>query len=49
MVFNQLIAGCLVGMTIPHLVHQDVYMLIASSFLRPHLRFRIEKSRLKDT
>ena len=46
MVFTRLALGLVSGLTIPHLVHQDIYMTIASSFLRPHLRYRIEKDKL---
>jgi hypothetical protein len=46
MVFLRLGLGFIVGVTIPMVVESNVYMTIASSFLRPHLKFRIEKDRL---
>ena len=46
MVFLRLGLGFVTGLTIPLLVHDNIYLTIASSFLRPHLRFRIEQSKL---
>ena len=47
MVFTRLGLGLAVGCTIPFLANDMVYMTIANSFLRPHLRFFIERDKLK--
>jgi hypothetical protein len=47
MVFGRLGFGFAVGVTVPFLVNDMVYMTIANSFLRPHLKFRIERDKLK--
>lgn len=44
MVFIKFGLGFLVGVSVPFMVHNTVYMTIANSFLRPHLKFRIEKA-----
>ena len=46
MVFFRLGLGVVTGITIPLVVHHNVYMVIANSFLRPHLKFRVEQSKL---
>ena len=46
MVFFRLGLGLVTGITIPMIVHHNVYMTIANSFLRPHLRFQIEQAKL---
>ena len=46
MVFYGLLLGFTAGVTIPHFVKHDVYFTIANAFLRPHLRFMIEKEKL---
>jgi hypothetical protein len=38
--------GFVVGCAVPFLVNDMIYMTIANSFLRPHLKFRIERERL---
>lgn len=45
MVFTRLAAGFVVGLTVPFMVKDMVYMTIANAFLRPHLKFRIEKEK----
>lgn len=47
MVFTRLGAGFICGIAVPFLVNDMVYMTIANSFLRPHLKFIIERERLK--
>lgn len=42
MVFNRLMAGFLAGITIPIVCHEQIYMVIATSFLRPHLKYRMD-------
>ena len=46
MVFYRLGAGFLVGIAVPFMVKDLVYMTIASSFLRPHLKWRIQREKL---
>ncbi len=46
MVFYRLGAGFLFGLTVPFLVKDLVYMTIANAFLRPHLKYRLERERL---
>ena len=49
MVFVRFAAGLTVGLTLPLMCHENVYLLIATSFLRPHLKYRMEAaSRHKD-
>ena len=43
MVFVRLGLGVCVGLVVPFMVKDMVYMTIANSFLRPHLRYRIER------
>lgn len=43
MVFVRIGMGVFVGFAVPFMVKDMVYMTIANSFLRPHLRFRIER------
>jgi hypothetical protein len=43
MVFVRLGLGVCVGLAVPFMVKDMVYMTIANSFLRPHLRYRIER------
>ena len=47
MVFTKLGLGLAAGMTIPFMVSHNIYMTIANSFLRPHLKFRIEREKMK--
>lgn len=47
MVFLRLGLGLASGIAIPFMVNDMVYMTIANSFLRPHLRFQIEREKLK--
>ena len=46
MVFYRLGFGFCCGLAIPFMVKDMVYMTIANSFLRPHLKYRIEKEQL---
>lgn len=46
MVFVRLGLGIFAGLAIPFMVKDMVYMTIANSFLRPHLRYRIERERI---
>jgi len=39
MVFYRIALGFLSGLTIPHIVHESIYMHIANCFLRPHLKY----------
>ena len=45
MVFNRLVAGFGFGILFPMFCDRNVYLLIATSFLRPHLKFRMEQSK----
>ena len=46
MVFLKLSVGFLTGVTIPFLVNEMTYMTIANSFLRPHLKYKIQKEKI---
>ena len=46
MVFYRLGAGLICGLTLPFMVKDLVYMTLSNAFLRPHLKYRIEKERL---
>ena len=46
MVFTRLGFGFLVGVGIPYMVNDMVYMTIANSFLRPHLKYMIDRERI---
>jgi hypothetical protein len=46
MVFLKLSVGLLTGVTIPFLVNEMTYMTIANSFLRPHLKYRIQRDKI---
>jgi hypothetical protein len=46
MVFVRLGLGLFAGIAIPYMVKDMVYMTIANSFLRPHLRYIIERERI---
>ena len=46
MVFVRLGLGIFAGIAIPFMVKDMVYMTIANSFLRPHLRYIIERERI---
>lgn len=48
MVFTRIGLGIMVGIAVPFMVNEMVYLTIANSFLRPHLRYRIERSKLKE-
>ena len=45
MVFYGLAAGVVFGITFPMTCNEDIYLLLASSFLRPHLKWRIERAK----
>ena len=47
MVFVKLTVGFLTGVTIPFFVNEMTYMTIANAFLRPHLKFKIQKDNLE--
>lgn len=47
MVFLRLGLGFVVGVAVPFVVNDMVYMTIANSFLRPHLRYMVEREKLK--
>jgi hypothetical protein len=42
MVFYRLASGLLAGLTIPVVCNENVYLVIATSFLRPHLKYRMD-------
>jgi hypothetical protein len=42
MVVYRLAAGLVAGLTIPLVCHENVYLVIATSFLRPHLKYRMD-------
>ena len=42
MVFYRLASGLLAGLTFPMICNENVYLVIATSFLRPHLKYRME-------
>merc|ERR1711957_118865 len=44
MVFIGLAAGLACGVAYPMFCNENVYMLLATSFLRPHLRYRMKKA-----
>jgi hypothetical protein len=44
MVFLKFFGGMACGLAIPMVSHENVYMTIATCFLRPHLKFRMEQS-----
>jgi hypothetical protein len=46
MVFTRLAAGFVCGLTLPFMVKDLVYMTLSNAFLRPHLKFRIEREHL---
>ena len=46
MVFYRLAAGFAFGVTLPFVVKELVYMTISNAFLRPHLKYRLERERL---
>jgi hypothetical protein len=46
MVFYRLGAGLICGLTLPFMVKDLVYMTLSNAFLRPHLKYRIERERL---
>ena len=46
MVFYHLGAGLICGLTLPFMVKDLVYMTLSNAFLRPHLKFRIERERM---
>ena len=47
--FGKLLGGLTCGMTIPFMVHDNVYYAIATSFLSPHIKYHYErKHRNKD-
>ena len=43
MVFIRLGAGFLVGITIPYVCHENIYLTIASSLLHPHIKYHMYK------
>lgn len=46
MVLFRLTLGFASGLIIPFMVNDTIYMTIASSFLRPHLKYRIEREQM---
>ena len=48
MVFFKLSVGLISGVTLPFLVNEMTYMTIANSFLRPHLKFKIQRDNLEE-
>ena len=46
MVFYRLAAGFVFGVTFPMVCNESVYMLLATSFLRPHLKYRMNLATL---
>lgn len=42
MVFYRLASGLAAGLTIPMVCNENVYLVIATSFLRPHLKYRMD-------
>lgn len=42
MVLFRLGLGLAVGITIPQMVNEELYLLMATSFLRPHLKLKYE-------
>lgn len=42
MVFLRVAAGFAFGITFPMVCHENMYLLIATSFLRPHLKYRMD-------
>jgi len=47
MVFLKLTLGFITGVTVPIFVNEMTYMTIANAFLRPHLKFKIQKANLE--
>ena len=45
MVFYRLASGLLAGLTIPVVCNENVYLVIATSFLRPHLKYRMDSEK----
>ena len=45
MVFFQFLLGLGAGITIPSMVHQNVYGLLQICFWRPHIKFQLENER----
>ena len=46
MVFAKFFVGLGAGMTIPFMVHDNVYYAIASCFFSPHLKFREQQRKI---
>ena len=42
MVFYRIISGMIAGLAIPIVCNENVYLVIATSFLRPHLKYRMD-------
>ena len=42
--FGKVLAGLTCGVTIPFIVHDNVYYAIATSFLSPHLKYHYERT-----
>jgi len=45
MVFFKFAAGLAFGVALPMYCHENLYLVIATSFLRPHLKYRIEAAK----
>ena len=45
MVFIQLGLGLCTGIAFPMWCHENIYLTLATSFLRPHLKYRMEKDK----
>jgi hypothetical protein len=47
MVFLRFGLGLGIGLIVPQFVNEEVHMFLSTHFLRPHLKYKIERSRLK--
>lgn len=45
MVFFKFAAGLAFGVALPMCCHENIYLVIATSFLKPHLKYRIEAAK----
>ena len=45
MVFYRFAAGIAFGIMVPVYAHENVYLTIATSFLRPHMKYRMEAAK----
>ena len=44
--FGKLFAGLGVGITLPFIVHDNVYMTFVTGFYAPHLKFHTERKKM---